>query len=200
MALRLQSLRSKQKKVEVKVLSPLFFCAAIWLATELALYICSVFAEDIMTMTCWKKRQAEQNNVHEARRVQSPGSLWCLEAFQISSTTKSNIMQFFRSIGCADQPRLKTIPTLRLFTICSMSYFVDSSPVSHFRILCVTGCCLEPTASSSPRATVHEKLMSSDSHDWCCTNQPLFCAGHLEAAVKLITTEGVFTTFPLRMS
>ena len=41
---RLQGLRSKQEIVEVIVLSPPFFCAAIWLANELALYICSVFS------------------------------------------------------------------------------------------------------------------------------------------------------------
>ena len=36
---------------------------------------------------------------------------------------------------------------------------VSSSPGSHFRILCVIWCCLEPTASSPPRATIPGQLM-----------------------------------------
>ena len=131
------------------------------------------FREDFMTMTCWKNRQVEPN-CRRGKKSAESRELVGSGVFSIFSGTQSNMLQSLRSIGCADQPRLNTIPALKSLNICSMSYFVGSSPGSHFRILCVTWCCLEPTASSPPRATVPEKHMWCDRHDWCYMNKPLF--------------------------
>ena len=68
----------------------------------------------------------------ESREFVVPG------VFSFISGKQSNMLQSLRSIGCTDQPRLNTIPTLKSLNICNMSCFVGSSLGSHFRILCVT--------------------------------------------------------------
>ena len=83
-----------------------------------------------MTMSCWKIRLVEQNCRRGKKSVESREFVES-GVFSEFSGTQANMLQSLRSIGCADQPILNTMPTLKSLKICSVSYFVGSCPGSH---------------------------------------------------------------------
>ena len=82
-----------------------------------------------------------------------------LVVYEVLSFLPGPISKMFRSLGgheWADRDRLTSISMLQPLKICSMSEFVHSWPGSDFWSCCLTGCCLEPTASSLLGVTVLE--------------------------------------------